>query len=203
MKAIILDFDGTIADSFDIFLEALAATLRRPPLPAEQVAMLRNIPTKEIIKHLKVKPWQLVAMITQGRREITARMDRVRAFEGMPEVIQELALHHSLYILSTNSGPNIAGFLKKYRLTSAITRVYGNVGLMGKVSGLKKLIKQERLDPAECVYVGDETRDIEAARKVGISCVAVAWGYNHPAALRSYDPDGLAQTPQALSGLVA
>jgi len=33
------------------------------------------------------------------------------------------------------------------------------------------------IDPANCLYVGDDARDIEAARAAGMPCVAALWGY--------------------------
>lgn len=36
--------------------------------------------------------------------------------------------------------------------------------------------------------IGDETRDIEAAKAIGLAAGAVSWGYATPAALRSAEP---------------
>ena len=38
----------------------------------------------------------------------------------------------------------------------------------------------------DVVYVGDETRDIVAARKLGIRVAAVTWGYNSSEALEAH-----------------
>jgi beta-phosphoglucomutase-like phosphatase (HAD superfamily) len=46
-----------------------------------------------------------------------------------------------------------------------------------------------KIAPAEIVAIGDEVRDIEAARNVGIACGSVAWGYAAPKALRARNPD--------------
>ncbi|HVQ44374.1 MAG TPA: HAD-IA family hydrolase [Candidatus Saccharimonadia bacterium] len=203
MKAIIFDFDGTIADSFDMFIEVMMVLLRRTqPLTAAQIEDLRQSSTREVIKKLGIKPWQIPRLMLKGRREMSARMERVQAFDGLPEALRELSSQYSLYILSTNSEENIATFLKKYQLGNNIDRIYGNIGLMGKAKGLKKLPQQASLDRADCVYVGDETRDIEAARQAGMSCIAVGWGYNGAEALRSFAPDALAETPGALLEII-
>jgi phosphoglycolate phosphatase len=39
------------------------------------------------------------------------------------------------------------------------------------------------------VAIGDEIRDIEAARAAGIACGAVTWGYAAPNALKALGPD--------------
>jgi len=42
--------------------------------------------------------------------------------------------------------------------------------------------------PADTVCVGDEIRDIEAARAAGMDSGAVSWGYAFPAALQAAKP---------------
>jgi HAD superfamily hydrolase (TIGR01509 family) len=37
-----------------------------------------------------------------------------------------------------------------------------------------------RLEPPQCCYLGDDLRDIQAARAAGMRPVAVEWGYHHP-----------------------
>jgi len=51
-------------------------------------------------------------------------------------------------------------------------------------------------------YVCDEVRDIEAARKSGISSIAVTWGYNTKDALIKENPDFLANTPDELRDII-
>jgi phosphoglycolate phosphatase len=50
------------------------------------------------------------------------------------------------------------------------------------------------VSPAEALAVGDEVRDIEAARATGVAAGAVAWGYADPGLLRERGPDHLFET---------
>lgn len=199
-KAIVFDFDGTIADSFEIFIEAMEIALKKPRDP-EVIEMLRKQPTMQIAKTLGIKPWQLPFVLFRGRRAINERMERVRVFASIPEVLAKLAPDFRMYILSTNSTANIAAFLKKYHLSRYITKIYGGIGFAGKARGIKKLLASEQLRAEKCLYVGDETRDIEAAKKAGVQSVAAAWGYAHPDTLTGFNPDGLAKTPADLAPL--
>ena len=52
------------------------------------------------------------------------------------------------------------------------------------------------------LYVGDETRDIEAAQKAGVSIAAVTWGYNSAEVLRRFSPDYLVNRPDELLSLM-
>lgn len=198
-KAVIFDFDGTIADSAEIFIESLETILgRKQRFSRDEMEELRKLPTKEIIRKLGVKKWQLPRVMVNGKREITKRIDRVEVFAGMPEVLKKLSKKHRLYILSSNTEANIVEVLDKYNLNGCITKIYGDVGLLGKAGGLKNLLKRETLDRAECVYVGDETRDIKAAQKAKIECVAVGWGYADSETLKAHNPSAFAGDPKDL-----
>jgi len=51
------------------------------------------------------------------------------------------------------------------------------------------VIRRAGAAPQNVISIGDEVRDIEAARAVGIACGAVSWGYAAPAALQALAPD--------------
>ena len=50
-------------------------------------------------------------------------------------------------------------------------------------------MKRAGITPSQAISIGDEVRDIEAARAAGIACGAVMWGYAAPDALRALAPD--------------
>jgi phosphoglycolate phosphatase-like HAD superfamily hydrolase len=52
------------------------------------------------------------------------------------------------------------------------------------------------------VYVGDEVRDIVAARKAGVDVAAVSWGYNTREVLAKHEPDYLIERPELLPTLL-
>lgn len=72
---------------------------------------------------------------------------------------------------------------------------YGWIGLFGKPKALKKIQRRFKLKQ-ECVFVGDEVRDIDAARLAGTKCIAVTWGFN--TSLKKHGPDAIAYTPPEL-----
>jgi len=50
--------------------------------------------------------------------------------------------------------------------------------------------------------VGDETRDIEAAKAAGFQSVAVTWGYNSKKVLENARPDFIVEDFSALESLL-
>ncbi|MBK7488721.1 MAG: HAD hydrolase-like protein [Bacteroidales bacterium] len=57
---------------------------------------------------------------------------------------------------------------------------------------------REQLHAERIVYVGDETRDIEACQAAGIPVIAVSWGLNRRELLASLSPDQIADRPEEL-----
>jgi phosphoglycolate phosphatase len=200
VKALIFDFDGTIADSFETLLAIFEEVTKRPEkLTTNELKELRGKSLKEVIKYLKIKRWQIPRLILKAKSSVAVKIVDIKPFPDMPEMLRQLSKDgYKLYIMSTNSSANIDKFLKRNKLDDCFTKVYGDIGLRSKSSALKKLMKKEKLKPDGCTYIGDEVRDIEAAKNAGITSVGVAWGFNYPEALESAKPDAIAKIPQDL-----
>ena len=71
-----------------------------------------------------------------------------------------------------------------------MTSHYGcGASLFGKAAKFKSVLRRSGYAAAETITIGDELRDLEAARSAGIAFGAVAWGYTRPEALRAHRPD--------------
>ena len=67
--------------------------------------------------------------------------------------------------------------------------------IFGKAGALKMLIRRHRVAKSDVWMVGDELRDIEAAKKAGINCIAVTWGLQHPDTLKAAHPTYVVDSP--------
>ena len=57
--------------------------------------------------------------------------------------------------------------------------------------------------PARCLYVGDDLRDMQAARAAGMGAIAAAWGYlGDGLPLDAWGADAIIQSPGELTGLL-
>ncbi|MBC7581763.1 HAD-IA family hydrolase [Aeromicrobium sp.] len=197
MANVIFDFDGTIADSFELAIQIFEQVVRAgKPLPTEEIERLRGMSLIHVAIELRIRPWKVPFLLSRGRKMMRQRIDSVKVFEGMPELIRSLQVDgHKLYIVSSNSVQNIRPLLKKHELRTEFIRMYGGAGLLGKANMLRRVLKKQKLVPGDTYYVGDETRDIEAAKLAGIKIISVAWGYNNESILRDHKPDFLAIKP--------
>jgi phosphoglycolate phosphatase len=112
-----------------------------------------------------------------------------------------------LGIVSSNTESNIVSILEKSGLRSAFPIIVSKVRFTGKRAALnatkrkvasKLGIKVGDSFP-EFIYVGDEDRDIEAAKACGMKTAAVSWGlHDVSTVLQKTAPDLIIDKPQAM-----
>lgn len=200
MKTVIFDFDGTIADSLGLVIEIYRdLTHDTREFSEEEYEAFRKLSARQVARAVGVSWWRIPLLLRRGRKIMRQRLNEVEVFEDLPETIQALhAERYKLRIVSSNSASNVRKFLKAHDLDSYFLSVQGDVGLFSKAKVLKQIVKRGNLDKNDTYYVGDEARDIVAAKKAGIKMVAVAWGYNHKSLLEKLLPYAIADTPQSL-----
>lgn len=200
MAAIIFDFDGTIADSFEVIVDIFERITKRPEkLTAVAIDELRGYPLEIVANRLKISWWKMPFLLFRGRRMMSRRMAEIPLFPGIAKVIEELhAEGHELFLVSSNSNRNVRKFLKAHHLYKYFVEIRGNAGLIGKPRILRKLVRSNSLEMKDCIYVGDETRDILATRVIGMRIIAVSWGFANTDFLKSMQPTALANRPQEI-----
>ena len=200
MAAIIFDFDGTIADSFEAVVRIFhELTCRHEPIGLAEIERLRGMSILQVAEELHIQPWKMPFLLMRGRRRMNRRMGGITAQPGVPGVVRKLYEEgHQLFIVSSNSQKNIRLFLRQHHMNKEFVKLYGGVGLLGKSKMLKKVLRRNKLDPGNTWYVGDEVRDINGAHQAGLHVAAVAWGYNTVDILREHQPNRLIETPAEL-----
>jgi phosphoglycolate phosphatase len=200
VKAVIFDFDGTLADSFKVMVEVGHQLTHNDILvQPEEVERLRGLKLTEVVKELGIHKYQWPFLLYRGRRLMNRHLGEVEPFSGIDEVLTALQRDgYKLFIMSSNSKSNIESFLTVHGLSGFFDKVYGGVGLLSKAKALRKVLQQNSLDPEDALYVGDEPRDIEAAKHVNVPCVAVGWGFNTTSTLASHAPMVVVRTRSQL-----
>lgn len=204
---VLFDFDGTIADSFDAVLaiaNRLAANFGYPITPPETVEYLRQLGSREVLQVVQVSPFKLPFLLRRLRAELNQEITQLKPFPGIPEALADLKNQgHSLGIATSNSVENVRLFLQANQLSNHFDFLASGLTIFGKSRILRQMMRQQGISPQQVIYVGDETRDIEAAHQLKLPVIAVAWGFNSVETLRRHNPDYLAKSPQALPAIVA
>lgn len=204
MATIIFDFDGTIADSFDYVAGFLEQHVRRShPLTPEEKKTLRGMTMKQMALHLGSPYWKLPILFILGRQAMGRAIYNVPIFEGMGKVIEQLhAEGHELMIVSSNNNRNIRKSLKQHHMYKYFTDVYGNAAFFGKKRAIRRILWRNSLKVKDAFYIGDEVRDVVAAKAAGIRVISAAWGFDERKILESHGPTAIADKPHDIVRLL-
>src|SRR6266702_7182496 len=187
----IFDLDGTLVDSFPWFLRTINDVADRfgfRRVRDEDVEGLRHASTREILSRLEVPLWKLPAIARHARRLKAEAAAEISLFAGVETMLRTLAERGvQLALVSSDSEANARQKLGNAAALFAHFDCAASV--FGKPAKFRRVIRRAGVAPAEVIAIGDEVRDIEAARAVGIACGAVSWGYAAPAALQALAPD--------------
>lgn len=203
-ETVFFDLDGTLADTIPLIIASYQHAFRevlgveveeaaarswigRPLLPA----LLEEAPEHGHELDRVYREWNLAN---------TERL--IRAYPGIPGLLDRLG----------EAGARTAVVTSKRRETAALALEH--VGISGRievVAGLEDTTAHKPdpaplrhgarilgVDPAACVYVGDATVDILAARAAGMAAVAVTWGAGLRADLAAVEPERVCESVEEL-----
>lgn len=199
-ELLILDFDGTLADSLpraaEIYNELAEAN---GLLPITDTLAAREMTIREFLKAHRI-PLRKVPFLTARFLALQKqRTGRLAVFPGLAGVVRQLrGTGLRLGIVSSNDRDTIENCLRQNNLGDCFEFQVGCSRLFGKQRAIRNVVRTAGVDPARALYVGDETRDIEAARKAGIPMAAVTWGFNSERLLRRFGPEHIVSEPRQL-----
>jgi phosphoglycolate phosphatase len=202
VKGILFDFDGTIADTLSLVLTIfnhVSPEYGLSPLKAEDVQQLRSMTSEEILRRSQIPFWQVLTLLLRTKKELHQRIHEVCPIPGIQTMLVQLHSNgYQLGILTSNSRENVTRFLEIHGMESLFTDLLTGASINGKPRFLRRYLKQKQWSPQDILYVGDETRDIDAARKAQVPVIAVSWGFNTRYILARQNPDYLIEDPQDL-----
>ena len=107
--------------------------------------------------------------------------ERTYVFEGVEDMLSQLETRGVLWGVVTNKSKRFTEPLAAQMplFTNASVVISGDTTPHAKPhpEPLLEAARRLRLDPSQCVYVGDDERDILAARAAGMYSVAACYGY--------------------------
>lgn len=205
MKTVIFDFDGTIADTWSSIIKILKKKHEEwglPEISQEMIDTFRNGSWLKLFRKYKFIIWKIPFIIPRVQKMLHMQMTRVPLFPGISDVVLQLKKKgFKLGILTTNTKENVQS-LFRYQNLNLFDFIHSEMNLFGKDKSLKKIVEDNHLSLDETIYVGDEVRDIDACKEVGMKMIAVTWGFNSKEILKKSNPDYLVNSPKEILKIV-
>ena len=188
----IFDFDGTLADSFPWvvgMMNDVADRFSFRRVREDELEDLRLCDAREIMRRLGVKRWKLPMIARYVRTRMAAEVDQIPLFPGASEMLDDLASAGvKLAVVSANGEDTIRKVLGPQN-AALIDGFAAGVSLFGKRSKLIKMAKLAGVERSEAIVIGDELRDLDAARAAGMAFGAVSWGATRASAHQARGAD--------------
>jgi phosphoglycolate phosphatase len=203
-SAVLFDFDGTLADT--------AADLSRALNRLRSARGLAELPLETLRPHASAGARGLIEAglgILPGDAEFKGLREaflrhyaadicvETRLFPGIGELLAALEARGLRWGIVTNKSTSLTRRLVEALGLTARTAcvVCGDTTphLKPNPASLLHAAQELALAPASCVYLGDDLRDVQAARAAGMRAVAVEWGYG--SGLRSWNADAVIARP--------
>ena len=203
VPAIFFDLDGTLIDSAQSILDALAHACHECEV----------IPACPLTKNLIGPPLSQIAALLTGKENIAAQKNIIQAFkavydahfctqvETFPGV--ELLLRHlydtyNLYIATNKRKIPTERIISSLGWKRFFTGIYSPDSIeppaVSKKSLLSRLLTMHSLHAYSCIYIGDTLDDKNAAEENAVQCLLVNYGYgNIPDNFTTYSAAGISQ----------
>jgi phosphoglycolate phosphatase len=125
-------------------------------------------------------------------------VDRIQPVSGIENLLRNLSQKgYILGIITSNNADTVTDFVKSHNI-DVFSFIHSELNLFGKHKALRHLMEDKQIKTYEMIYIGDEVRDIEACKKVGVPIISVTWGFNGKRILKKYKPDYLVDKPEEI-----
>lgn len=205
-KYVVFDFDGTLANSLTLFIEAyneMAAREGYRIVQESDLEPLSKMSIPERCKYLNFPLRNIPFAAPKLYRYVRESGVGFQFFPGIKELLDELKEKgYRLAIISSNAKDIISQSLKAHQV-DYFDEILCSKFIFSKDKMIKKLLNKYKLTPADALYVGDEERDITACNKVGIKVVWAGWGYDDAEVALKANPDYIAEKPTEILPIVS
>ncbi|MCX8064372.1 MAG: HAD hydrolase-like protein [Candidatus Hydrogenedentes bacterium] len=198
-KVVMFDFDGVIANSFEIFFSEFTNACEELGFHKlnSKETFLSLFDGNLILSLLKLgfPPWKLKDLFYKFQPRIADANKRVKPFHGIREMLEKISKSYPTYVISSNLSEAVRDFLEREKI-NGIQEILGADIEPSKVKKIKKIaVKHPNCIP---YYIGDTCGDIKEGKEAKAITIAVTWGWHSKDRLEKSKPDYIVESPEKL-----
>jgi len=194
IKALLFDFDGTIADSSRGIIASLKYALKKNGAGADVTdEKIKNsigpplIPFIERVLEGKADEMMMKAIAVSYREHYTEEgLFMAGLYEGLENALKFLSVKYVLFVVSSKPEEFLEKIISALGVRKYFRNIYGpGLGLtpLKKAELIKACMAENNLQADECVMIGDKAEDVIAAKSNGIKTAGVLYGFGTSAEL--------------------
>lgn len=194
VKALIFDFDGTIADSSKGIMASMKYALEKNGVASSVTdESIKNcigpplVPMIQRILNSEAKEELINKLAISYREHYTEKgLFMAELYEDVEKVLEILSTKYVLFVVSSKPKEFLEKLMSKLGVRKYFKGVYGpDLGLapLKKAELVKDCMAENKIATDECIMIGDKAEDIMAAKVNGIKTAGVLYGFGTVAEL--------------------
>ena len=210
ITAVLFDFDGTVFDTVEGITKSIQYALHKHGRDAEleELRCFAGPPLvdkfMEVYGVLREEAEELVTDFRE--RYVPIGVYESSPFPGIQELLETLRAAGKKTAIATSKPQALAELLlERAKLRDIFDVVVGSGGGVNNDAKWQIVTRAMKLcgsKPENCVLVGDTKYDVEGAKKCGIPCIGVRWGYAAEGELEATGAAAMVETPKELAVLL-
>lgn len=203
---IVFDMDGVVADSSQAYVAVIREALSKRGYDLSSERIRGHVFPDSLVwvdnllpKRIKKRDELLHEIVGEVRKNVVDEIGRVKLHEGVDDLLRDLSGKSGLFLVTNSCRALTAAILEKYDLMKFFKKVITrDDGFGPKENAIKQIVEENGIRAGELVYIGDTSKDVDWARKVGCKVIIIytpiSWEYGRYERIKNAKPDMIVES---------
>ena len=206
-KIFIFDYDGVIADSLEMCIDAFNVLKAKYGFPGEltkeAIERLPHVTAEAAFGLLGVKTEDIHLYTEELRDELQANAIKAELFDGIGDIFRMLKESGAYLAINTSNGSGtVRRRLQMSGLAELPDYIVGADTPGSKSEKIKHIMEKLSASPDDTYMIGDSMGDITEGAKAGVHTIAVTYGWQPKSIVASVNPEFICDSMDELKALV-